>query len=60
VNQLLMKMSMAGITAASTTPSAKRIAMSAGMLRTMPVSAAHPPHSTRLTNTSLRTLRRSA
>lgn len=60
VNQLLMKISIAGITAASTTPSRKRIAISDGMLLTMPVSDAHAPHSTRLQNTSVFTLRRSA
>ncbi len=60
VNQLLMKISIAGITAASTMPSMKRITISEGMLLTMPVSAAQPPHRIRLQNTSFLTLRRSA
>ena len=51
---------IAGITAASTTPSTKRIAINDGMLLTMPVSVAHPPHKTRLQNTSFFTLRRPA
>ena len=53
VNQFAMKISIAGITAASTTPSTKRITISDGMLLTMPVSAAHPPHRIRLTEHQL-------
>ena len=56
VNQLLIKISIAGITAASTMPSDTRMIINIGILVTSPVAMAHKPHRIRLQNTSLRTL----
>ncbi|MNP01950.1 hypothetical protein D3C76_937800 [compost metagenome] len=56
VNQLLMKISMAGITAASTIPSDTRMIINIGILVTSPVAMAHRPHRIKLQNTSLRAL----
>jgi hypothetical protein len=59
-NHRLTKITRAGNTAASTTPSRNRTVMSAGMFDTTPVSDDKPPHRSRHQNTIRFALRRSA
>ena len=60
VNQWLRKMTMAGSTAASTTPTRKRTTMSAVTLVSRPCTDASTPHAMRLQKIRFLTLRRSA
>ncbi|MNF08298.1 hypothetical protein D3C80_2086820 [compost metagenome] len=60
VNQWQRYTSIAGITAASTTPSRKRMPISMYTLLIMPVRVARPPQRIRLTKISFFTLRFSA
>jgi len=60
VNQWLRKMTIAGRTAASTTPTRKRTTISAVTLVSRPWTEASTPHAMRLQKIRFLTLRRSA
>jgi hypothetical protein len=57
VNHLLRKISIAGITALSTTPSMNLMIIRSDMLLIIPVNVASVPHAMSDQNTSLRALR---